>query len=144
MVIQMNTKSYSELIQFSNFLDRYRYLRIGGSVGKETFGLERYFNQIFYTSNEWKTIRRKVIVRDNGCDLGVRGYEIQGRVIVHHINPITLKDIEDHCDKLLDPENLITTVHNTHNAIHYGDEKLLFLEPVKRFKNDTCPWRKYG
>ena len=137
----MNIKCYSELSKFSTFIERYNYLRIGGAVGGETFGYDRYLNQIFYRSQRWKAVRDEVIIRDCGCDLGVEGYEIRGRIIIHHMNPITLDDIERESDFLLDPEFLITTVHNTHNAIHYGDDNLLPKPPVVRTKNDTCPWR---
>lgn len=135
-------RTYSELSAIHSFEDRYRYLRLNGSVGTETFGFDRIFNQQFYRSREWKAIRDHVIVRDNGCDLGVEGYEIHGRIYIHHMNPIMLKDIETTSEFLLDPEYLITTTHGTHNAIHYGDEDLLILPPVERSKNDTCPWRQ--
>lgn len=135
-------RTYSELSSIHSFEDRYRYLQLNGSVGAETFGFDRIFNQNFYRSREWKAIRDHVIVRDNGCDLGVEGYEIYGRIYIHHMNPIMLKDIETTSDFLLDPEYLITTTHRTHNAIHYGDEDLLILPPVERSKNDTCPWRQ--
>lgn len=135
-------RTYSELSTIHSFEDRYRYLQLKGSVGAETFGFDRIFNQQFYRSREWKAIRDQVIVRDNGCDLGVEGYEIRGRIYIHHMNPIMLKDIEITSEFLLDPEYLITTTHGTHNAIHYGDEDLLILPPVERSKNDTCPWRQ--
>lgn len=135
-------RTYSELSTIRSFEDRYRYLRLNASVGAETFGFDRIFNQQFYRSREWKAIRDHVIVRDNGCDLGVEGYEIHGRIYIHHMNPIMLKDIETTSEFLLDPEYLITTTHGTHNAIHYGDEDLLVLPPVERSKNDTCPWRQ--
>ncbi len=135
-------RTYSELSTIHSFEDRYRYLQLKGSVGAETFGFDRIFNQQFYRSREWKAIRDQVIVRDNGCDLGVEGYEIHGRIYIHHMNPIMLEDIETTSEFLLDPEYLITTTHGTHNAIHYGDEDLLILPPVERSKNDTCPWRQ--
>lgn len=138
----MIIKSYSELRKFSTFEERYRYLRLKGKVGQDTFGFDRVFNQMFYRSKEWKSIRDEVIYRDNGCDLGVEGYEIHGRVIIHHMNPITLEDIQENTDFLMNPEYLITTVHSTHNAIHYGDENLLPKAPIERRKNDTCPWRQ--
>lgn len=138
----MSIKTYTELSRLSTFEERYRYLRITGRVGEETFGFDRYLNQVFYRSRKWKQIRDQVIVRDNGCDLGVEGYEIYGRIIIHHMNPITLKDIEHESEFLLDPEFLICTVHNTHNAIHYGDESLLITAPIERAKNDTCPWKR--
>ena len=137
----MNIKTYSELSRLPSFKERYEYLRLQGIVGRETFGFDRYLNQIFYRSQRWKRIRDEVIIRDNGCDLGVPGYEIHGRIIIHHMNPITMEDIERESDYLLDPEFLICTVHNTHNAIHYGDEKLLVPTPIVRSKYDTCPWK---
>lgn len=137
----MSIKRYSELIKFDTFEERFQYLRLDGIVGEDTFGFDRYLNQIFYRSQKWKRIRNEIIIRDCGCDLGVPGFEINGRVIIHHMNPISLKDIEKESEFLLDPEYLITTVHNTHNAIHYGDEKLLITKPITRTKNDTCPWK---
>lgn len=142
MVIPMSIKTYSELITLPTFRDRYRYLRLKGQVGRDTFGHDRYINQILYQRHpKWKSVRDQVIIRDNGCDLGVEGYEIHGKIIVHHMNPITMDDIENESDFLFDPEFLICTTHNTHNAIHYGDEDLLIAEPIIRTKNDTCPWR---
>lgn len=138
----MNIKTYSELITLPTFEERYRYLRLGGRVGKETFGFDRYINQAFYKSEEWLSIRDYVIIRDNGCDLGIEGREIYGRIIIHHMNPIRLDDIVNKTKYLLDPEYLITTVKNTHDAIHYGDEDLLITVPRERTKNDTCPWRQ--
>lgn len=137
----MIIKTYSELIQFPTFEERFQYLRLDGVVGEETFGFDRYLNQIFYRSQKWKAIRDQVIIRDNGCDLGIEGREIPGRILIHHMNPITIRDIERESAFLLDPEYLICTVHNTHNAIHYGDENLLIKAPVERSANDTCPWR---
>lgn len=134
-------RTYSELSKLRTFEERYAYLKLSGAVGKETFGYDRYLNQIFYRSQEWKSIRDKVIIRDEGCDLGVEGYEIHWRIYIHHMNPIMLKDIENKTEFLLDPEYLITTTHSTHNAIHYGDESLLPLIPKERTANDTCPWR---
>lgn len=135
-------RTYSELVLLKTFEERFNYLRLDGQVGKDTFGFDRIFNQMFYRSREWLQVRDKVIVRDCGCDLGVEGYEIFGRrIIIHHMNPISLEDIEQKTDFLLNPEYLITTVHPTHNAIHYGDENLLIRAPVERTKNDTCPWR---
>ena len=140
--IRMSIKTYTELSRLSSFEERYRYLKLDGFVGRETFGFDRYLNQVFYRSHRWKRVRDEVILRDNGCDLGVPGYEIHGRIIIHHMNPITLEDIERESDRLIDPEFLICTVHNTHNAIHYGDESLLITAPIVRTKNDTCPWKK--
>lgn len=117
-------------------------MSLDGRVGEDTFGFDRYMNQIFYRSQRWKSIRDYVFIRDNGCDLGVEGFEIHGKFIIHHMNPITIKDIERESDFLLNPEYLITTVHNTHNAIHYGDESLLITAPIERTANDTCPWRR--
>lgn len=134
-------RTYSELSKFQTFEERYAYLKLSGTVGKDTFGYDRYLNQIFYRSQEWKSIRDKVIIRDEGCDLGVDGYEIHGRIYIHHMNPIMLKDIENKTEFLLNPEYLITTTHSTHNAIHYGDESLLPLIPKERTANDTCPWK---
>ena len=138
----MIIKSYSELRTLSTFEERYNYLRLRGRVGQDTFGFDRIFNQMFYRSKEWKSIRDHVIVRDNGCDLGIDGYEIHGRILVHHMNPISLDDIETNSDFLMNPEYLITTTHITHNAIHYGDESLLIKAPIERTRNDTCPWKR--
>lgn len=135
-------RTYSELSKLSTFEERFQYLKLGGSVGESTFGFDRYLNQIFYKSKLWKRIRDEVIFRDCGCDLGINGREIFGPVIIHHMNPITINDIEADSKFLTDPEYLITTIHSTHNAIHYSDEKLLMTGPVERTKNDTCPWRR--
>lgn len=136
-------KTYSELSRLTTFEDRFNYLKLKGQVGKDTFGFDRIFNQRFYKSREWQAVRDFVIIRDNGCDLGIEGREIYGRnIIIHHINPISLDDIEKHSEFLLDPEYLITTVHNTHNAIHYGDIDLLITAPIERSRNDTCPWKR--
>ena len=137
----MIIKSYSELITLPTFEERYQYLRLSGVVGRDTFGFDRYLNQIFYRSKRWREVRDYVIIRDNGCDLGIEGREIYGKVIVHHMNPLTLDDIEKESAFLMDPEYLIATTHDTHNAIHYGDENLLVKAPIERTKNDTCPWR---
>ena len=143
MVIRMDIRSYSELITIPTFEERFRYLKLDGRVGEETFGFDRYLNQIFYKSNEWLRVRDLVIVRDNGCDLGIEGREIYGRILIHHMNPITIDDITRRSKYILDPEYLITTVKNTHDAIHYGDESLLIKGPIERSKYDTCPWKKY-
>jgi hypothetical protein len=135
-------KRYSELIQFKSFEERFEYLKISGFVGVETFGFDRIFNQRFYRSREWRQLRDHIILRDNGCDLGVNGFEINGRIIIHHMNPIGLEDIEESSDYLMNPEYLITTTHTTHNAIHFGDSSLLPKNPIERKPNDTCPWRK--
>ena len=137
----MTIRTYSDLITFPTFEERYEYLRLKGRVGEETFRFERYLNQVFYKSKEWRSIRDYVIARDNGCDLGMEGYEIRGQILIHHINPITKEDILQRRDVLLNPEYLITTVKNTHDAIHYGDINLLVTAPIERKKNDTCPWR---
>lgn len=134
-------RTYSELITLPTFMERYKYLRIGGTVGADTFGFDRYLNQAFYKSEEWKSIRRHVIIRDCGCDLGIEGREIHERILIHHINPISAEDILDRSDLLLNPEYLISTSHRTHNAIHYGDDSILIDMPLERRKNDTCPWK---
>ena len=135
-------KTYSELIKLPTFIERYRYLRLTGRVGEDTFGFDRYLNQVFYKSKEWQRIRDKVIVRDNGCDLGTEDRPIAGKILIHHMNPITDKDILNLTDILLNPEYLICVSHITHNAIHYGDENLLITEPIVRTKYDTCPWKR--
>ena len=136
-------RTYSELIQLSTFEERYEYLRLGGKVGEETFGFDRYLNQVLYTSPEWRALRNKIITRDGGCDLGVPGREIpEGvKIYIHHMNPITVEDIANRSDFVFNPEYLICTIKNTHDAIHYGDSELLYKDPVVRSKNDTCPWR---
>ena len=137
----MSIKRYSELILLPTFEERYKYLQLNGVIGDETFGFDRYINQMFYRSQEWKQVRDYVIVRDNGCDLGIEGHEIRGKILIHHMNPIGIKDIQQVNKFLLDPEYLITTMLSTHNAIHYGDEGLLVTDPIERSKNDTCPWK---
>lgn len=137
----MTIRTYSELITLPTFEERYRYLRLEGRVGEETFGFDRCLNQVFYKSKEWRSVRDYVIARDNGCDLGIEGYEIFGQILIHHMNPITKDDILHRKDFILNPEYLITTVKKTHDAIHYGDESLLITAPIERRKNDTCPWR---
>lgn len=137
----MMTKSYTELKQFDSFLDRYKYLKLIGQVGVDTFGLDRYINQMLYRSSKWQKTRRGVIIRDEGRDLGVEGYDIFDKIIVHHMNPLTLEDIEEDREWIYDPEYLICTSFRTHNAIHYGDEQLLPRLPVERSRNDTCPWK---
>lgn len=137
-------RTYSELILLPTYEERFKYLSLGGGVCDETFGYNRYLNQRFYNTPEWRRIRDKVIIRDNGCDLGVEGYEIprRGGIVIHHLNPITKEDILNRSDFLLNPEFLICVTRNTHNAIHYGDESLLVRAPIQRTPNDTCPWRK--
>ena len=137
----MRKRCYSELRQLPTFQERYDYLKLAGEVGNPTFGYNRYFNQRFYHSSEWRNVRNEVILRDNGCDLGVNDYEIHGRIYIHHINPVTLQDIETLSDNLLDPDNLICVTFDTHNAIHYGDERTLPKVPLERTPGDTCPWR---
>ena len=135
-------RSYSELVTLPTYEERYEYLKLSGRVGADTFGYDRYLNQQLYQHNQrWKKARDKVIIRDNGCDLGVEGREIYDKIIVHHMNPITMDDIVNDRDWIYDPEYLICTTHNTHNAIHYGDEKRLVLAPKERTPNDTCPWK---
>ena len=134
-------RTYSQLKQFQTFEERYDYLKLGGVVGEDTFGFDRYMNQNFYRSREWKRVRDEVIMRDNGCDLGVDGHEIRGKILIHHMNPITSEDIHRVSDYLLNPEYLICVTHRTHNAIHYGDERLLVTAPIERTQNDTCPWK---
>ena len=141
MIMMTNTKLYSELITIPTYEERFKYLQLKGAVGNDTFGYDRYLNQILYNSPEWKRLRNQIIIRDNGRDLGCEGYEIYGRILIHHMNPITVDDIVSRDPIVFDPENLICVSHNTHNAIHYGDENLLIMAPVERTKNDTCPWR---
>ena len=130
-------------MKLPTFEERYEYLKIGGRVGEETFGFDRYLNQMFYKTDEWKSVRNYVITRDGGCDLGILDREIRGeKVMVHHMNPITKEDILNRSEYLLNPEYLITTVKNTHDAIHYGDSELLIKDPIVRSKNDTCPWKR--
>ena len=138
----MSIKTYSELIQLPTFEERFQYLKLSGAVGKETFGFDRYLNQNFYRSAAWKRVRDQVIVRDNGCDLGIDDRIIYGKILIHHMNPINDRDILGLTDILLNPEYLICVSHLTHNAIHYSDESLLPSEPIVRFKNDTCPWKR--
>lgn len=141
-VIQMRIiRTYSELIQIPTFIERFDYLNLHGIVGDETFGSKRYMNQILYKTDRWLRARDEVIIRDNGCDLGIPGREIMSRVTVHHMNPITIDDILRGDPRVFDPEYLITTHDITHKAIHYGDENLLMKEPTIRRANDTCPWR---
>lgn len=135
-------RTYSELITLPTFEERFAYLQLNGKVGQDTFGFDRYLNQMFYKSKEWKKVRNHIIVRDYGCDLGIEGREIRGNILIHHINPIEKDDITNSTIYLLDPEFLICTSKNTHDAIHYGNEELLIKDPIGRRKNDTCPWKK--
>lgn len=137
----MSIKTYSELITLPTFEERFEYLKLDGKVGEDTFGFDRYLNQIFYRSQRWKRIRDLVIIRDNGCDLSMDGYEIQGKILIHHMNPITIRDIEEESDFLLNPKYLICVSHITHNAIHYSNVNLLPTGLVERRPNDTCPWK---
>lgn len=138
----MIIRTYSELITLPTFNDRFQYLKLNGQVGESTFGFDRYLNQLFYKSDEWLRLRDQIIIRDNGCDLGIEGREIHGRILIHHMNPIRKEDILNRSRYLLDPEFMICTVKRTHDAIHYGDENLLLTIPKERRKNDTCPWRR--
>lgn len=137
----MSIRTYSELITIPKFIDRFEYLKLSGRVGEATFGFDRYLNQQFYHSDDWKPIRDYIITRDLGCDLGVDGFKIYGRIYIHHMNPITIRDIQERTKYLTDPEFLICTTLDTHNAIHYGDSSLLVTEPVERTPYDTCPWK---
>lgn len=139
----MSIKTYSELILLPTFEERYRYLRLGGKVGEETFGFDRWINQKFYKDDEWLEIRDYVIVRDNGCDLAMPGREIPDgvKILIHHMNPIRTEDILRRTKFLLDPEYLISTIKRTHDAIHYGNEDLLIRDPIVRAPHDTCPWK---
>ena len=134
-------RCYKDLKQIKSFKERYLYLKIHGNVGEETFGLDRYINQELYRSSRWKRTRSQVIIRDNGCDLGIEGHELSNYIVIHHMNPITLEDIEDDRDEIYDPEYLICCSSRTHQAIHFGDERLLPKDYIARTKNDTCLWR---
>jgi hypothetical protein len=135
-------KSYSELKKLNTFEERFEYLKLDGKVGVDTFGYDRYLNQHVYKSNRWKSARAKVIIRDDGCDLGIQDYPIHGRLLVHHMNPITIEDIENDNPDIYNPEYLISTSNRTHQAIHYSDNSLISKPPVERKPNDTTPWRK--
>ena len=144
-MIQMSTnliKTYSEVILLPTFIERFEYLKIGGVVGEETFGYDRYLNQILYNSPEWRHFRRDMIIRDCGCDLACDDREIIGKILLHHINPLAVQDVINRSWKVFEPENVICTSHNTHNAIHYGDASLLMGDPIIRTPNDTCPWKR--
>lgn len=134
-------RNYRELSRLKTFDERFEYLRLNGLVGESTFGFERYMNQMLYNSSKWRRLRNQIIIRDNGCDLGVEGYEIQGTIIVHHMNPISVDDLKDFSDDVFNPEYLICVSLTTHNAIHYGDKSLLPQAPVERRPGDTCPWK---
>ena len=136
-------RPYSELIKLPTFDERFEYLKLKGKVGFETFGYDRYLNQNFYKSSLWRSVRNRVINRDMGRDLGVEGYEIYGKIIIHHMNPITINDIEENTSYLMNPEYLICVSYDTHQAIHYGDRNLLAEKGLnERFPNDTCPWKQ--
>lgn len=137
-----NIRTYSELIQHQTYEERYKYLQLNGKVGEETFGHDRILNQMLYKDPEWLRMRDIIIIRDNGCDLGIEGREINGSILVHHINPITVEDVINRSKKVFDPNNLICTSLLTHNAIHYSNEDILIKDPITRSKNDTCPWKK--
>lgn len=137
----MKIRTYSELCQIDNYLDRFKYLKLEGKVGVATFGSRRIINQRFYSSEEWRHIRDQVIVRDLGRDLGCEGFDIMGRVQVHHMNPMMIKDLTEFNPDVLNPEYLISTAYNTHKAIHFSNEDMLMIAPVERKLNDTCPWK---
>lgn len=141
-MMKTTIRTYSELIKLPTFKERFRYLKLNGRVGEDTFGFDRYLNQQFYKSKEWLKVRDEVILRDGACDLGIEDRPINSRIIIHHMNPITKYDILNQTDFLLNPEYMICTIKRTHDAIHYGDESILFDGPVLRSKNDTCPWRR--
>lgn len=138
----MTIRTYTELMKLQTFEERFRYLKLVARVGEETFGFDRYLNQQFYHSQEWKSIRNEIIIRDNACDLGITGREMNKGIIIHHMNPITKDDLIHQSDFLLNPDYLICVSKKTHSAIHYGDESLLFDGLVERSKDDTCPWRR--
>ena len=134
-------RRYTELKRLGTFKERFEYLKLKGIVGESTFGFDRYLNQLLYTSDRWRRLRNQIIIRDNGCDLGVEGYDLHHRIIVHHMNPLSIEDIKDVSDDIFDPEYLICVSHQTHNAIHYGDERLLPVGPIERRPGDTCLWK---
>lgn len=140
----MITRSYSEMIRLSTFEERFAYLKCNGSVGKDTFGYWRRLNQLLYTSQEWKQFKKRIIIRDGGCDLAMVGFEIcaEEPIYIHHINPLTIDDVRDLSPAIFDPDNVVCTRFHTHNAIHYGDVNQLILAPNERTPNDTCPWRR--
>lgn len=135
-------RRYSELIKIPTFEERFQYLKLAGIVGRETFGSVRYLNQYLYSSPEWRQLRNRIIIRDEGRDLGMEGHDIYGKIVIHHLEPITVEDLVSGNPLVFDPENLICTSHTTHNAIHYGDENLILKDPIERTANDTCPWKK--
>ncbi len=135
-------RNYTELIKLETFEDRFEYLRLNGQTGVSTFGFDRYLNQNFYRSNEWKTIRNKIIIRDNACDLAIPGRELFNRILIHHMNPITVEDLESGRDIAVDPEFLICVSHITHNAIHFSSKKILIVLPKERMRGDTDLWKR--
>ena len=135
-------KCYSELIQIPDYQERFEYLKLAGQIGESTFGFDRWLNQNFYRSAEWKRVREQVIIRDFGCDLAHRDYPIGGQILIHHMNPIELADITEKSSEILNPNYLVCVSKTTHNAIHYGDAELLPKPPIERRANDTCPWRR--
>ena len=135
------TRTYDELSQLKTFDERFQYLKLDGVIGEDLFGYMRQLNQAFYTSSLWKNVRNQIIIRDDGCDLGIPGHTIFGKLLVHHLNPLTKEDLINHSSRLVDPNNLITVSFDTHQAITYGDVNLLHKEPIERFANDTCPWK---
>jgi hypothetical protein len=134
-------RCYSDLIQLETFKERYYYLKLHGKVGEDTFGFDRYINQSLYKSDKWKKTRSQIIIRDNGCDLGIEGHELDNYIVIHHMNPLTLEDIEEERDVVFNPEYLISCSSRTHKAIHFGDENLLPKDFIERRPNDTCLWR---
>jgi hypothetical protein len=138
-----NIKTYSELIKLPTFIERFRYLKLDGTVGQSTFGYDRWLNQMFYQSPEWKRLRREIILRDNACDLGIEGHDIYKYVVIHHMNPIYKQDLLERNEFCMNPEYLICVTDRTHKALHYGDESLLAIAPVERSRFDTCPWKRF-
>lgn len=134
-------KTYSELLSFKTFMDRYNYLKLSGKVGVETFGFDRYLNQMLYRSKRWKELRPKIITRDNACDMALEGYDIYDRIIIHHMNPISIKDIEEDNDDIFNPEFLVCVSSRTHNPIHFGEERKAPEPIIQRRPNDMCPWK---
>lgn len=137
----MAQRTYRELKRLKTFEERYEYLRVGAMIGESTFGFERYLNQLLYRSAQWRKVRDQVIIRDNGCDLGVEGYQIHDHILVHHMNPITIEQVEESAAEIFDPEFLICCSYQTHNAIHFGDKSQLPQLPIERRPNDMCPWK---
>ena len=133
-------RTYTELVKFPTFIERFKYLSLKGAIGEETFGLDRYLNQMFYNSYEWRRLRNEIIVRDKGCDLGIDDREIHEKILIHHMNPITIEDIQNRSDFLMNPEYLICTCKRTHDAIHFSNEEILYQDPIIRKPGDTCPW----